>query len=511
MVTLIFARYIFFIFLFTPAYSQSFLENLQDKSSSDWTLDAHFKKDIGVLIQAQRPQERAFLQAFKREEYDKSLDIWLTSMKLSSFAKTSNGKALFSFLLFKNGWSVLALTTLFGQVNANRLHPIIKDLWKFETAWDHPVWDYFAQPVSVDWARVFSNEKILNIALKLKFDHKQDISYLESLLKLSKKSNMNLFPLHWDFLLNLIYKGDNPAVAKAIRWLLNEKNSDKSLIYLTIARLLAQNLQFKPSLFYYKKIRKNSPSWFFAQEEQAWVYYKQNDYSRSQAYVSIFNTDRFQNELTEDRVSLLALSQMKTCDYKNFLDTFKLFKDKFSQKNKFLFDIKNKKLQLALEQYDKYNQSASYDAFSFPFSLRGNRFLKNSKRFYDFSSLELSHLKKKFSGKIYQNILSQNEVINKNIYNKIKKVFIKESKKELKKIQQNLHLFSLMEAEVLYRIYGFHSLGISASKAKLASGSHLKKQGVLIFPFQKNEIWLDEINDYAAVKNTKCPSDNYVL
>ena len=88
-------------------------------------------------------------------------------------------------------------------------------------------------------------------------------------------------------------------------------------------------------------------------------------------------------------------------------------------------------------------------------------------------------------------------------------------KREMEKTDFILKEFQIIEADVLYRDQGFHSL-FPVKKVKFSdriknSVSSHKLNSVLYFPFDANEIWLDELSDYQSHLLKSCPKGSYVL
>ena len=505
-------------FISFSSQGKSIVEILEESKKTDWTLQQHLKKNIGFFFPSSSSKEKEFIKNFESENYIQSLSIWFSSIRESSFSQTSTGKALESFLLFKNGFFVLALDKLFKEVKAREVHPIVRELWKFKIDFNHSVWDYFIFPFSKEWVSFLNEEVAFKIGSKKYFEPKRDSEYLKYLLSLNTQEKNKRFFTEWKFLLTFISKGDMDSASKLIGWFINRKDSyvDKNQVHLTLGRLLADLGEIEASVGYYEKINTSSPFWMSAQEEMGWLYYKKKDYRKSLAKVYFFSNDFFKEKMTVNQNLLLALSQIKNCDYKNVFKSVKHFKNYFSKKKDYLLKIVDSK------SWDivKHNLTNNYifsrfnDSFykTVPYALWNNQELKNFILLKQFIvENKKKNSKNSFTKKMREILKKQEDAIIATLFDKIQKKLHEFALKEIKEIRKNSKLMNLIETEALYHIYGLHSLNSRVKTENLFFLNPIANKNSLAFPFEKEEFWLDEANHYQVLTNKNCSTEGYIL
>ena len=208
----------------------------------------------------------------------------------------------------------------------------------------------------------------------------------------------------------------------------------------------------------------------------------------------------------------LTLSQLKTCDYKGAVRSLLSFKNLFSKRkaeiNKILsegsYKVLTKKLLDFYHSETPYYKISSSGLF---YQLRKDKFLKNhillSRYIRDKALLR---------EKGFKPLQDQENQMMAQIESRIKnrmQVLIKEELEKIKSVEQKLHI---VEAEILYRVYGFYSL-VSKNETrqeKLVSFNS-SSANLIYFPYNPNEIWLDELSYYQNRQRGGCPSVKYSL
>ena len=484
---------------------------------TSFALEKELKKDIGSLFPPlNKPHD--FIKAFEERNFERALSLWFKSIKDTAFAKSSTGLALYSYILFNNGFEFLALNTLLEKSRPEDMDAIVSKLWKTDISKQHSVWDYFFFPLSQKWQSLFDEEIIFKLGSKIPFQLNKDQEYIKSLLALPLNDTVDTFSIEWSFVLSLIQTEDMDSATKILAWLINKtKDQNKrDMIHLTVGRLLADVGEVQASLSYYSQVKIPSYFWLLAQEEKAWISFNKEDYGKAYSTVSAFEYPQFKKELSPFMFLIRALSQLKNCDYKGLARSLTDFKFLFSKKEarieKILTSNSYKALIQALLAF--YRSGSPYygiggysDLF---YHLKKDNFLR--------SHILLSHYinNKKSRRKTRFPFLDEEEnQIAYSLEDKIKNRIQSLLKKEQEKIAFVLTNFQINEVEALYRIYGYHSL-LPVPLAHFGNSVEgpfklFYRSELAVFPFEADEIWLDERADYRSLPLKGCPQGSFVL
>ena len=172
---------IVFIICLIPCIVQAdnILDILKDRDNS-FALQRELENDIGSLfVPSNRPDD--FINAFENQRFGRALDLWIKTIQGNSFSRSSTGSALYSYLLFKNGFEFLSLKNLFEKSKPEEVNSIVKKLWKISINKKRPLWDYFFFPVSRKWLEFFDEEMIFRLGSKtpLQLKSKEDQEYIK--------------------------------------------------------------------------------------------------------------------------------------------------------------------------------------------------------------------------------------------------------------------------------------------------------------------------------------------
>lgn len=510
----------FIIFLFIPFSVQAgsrLLDILENQDSSS-ALQKELKRDVGSLfLSSKKPLD--FIQAFEEKNFQKALHLWLNSVQKTSFSASPSGSALFSYLLFKNGFEVLALQKLFQISEPKKINSIVEKLWKTDIDKKHPVWDYFFFPVSQKWYGFFDENTFLKINSKYTFHLKKDEQHIRSLLSLPFNDTVDIFSLEWLIVLSLIKNSDMSSATKILTWLLKKTEDEikRDRIYLTIGRLLANIGETKASIHYYSKVNQLSYFWLLAQEEKAWVSFYAGDYAHAYSTASAFEYLAFKKEISPSMFFIMALSQLKNCDYKGAVRSLYDFKSLFSKRRLEIKKMLSSKSYSALRDslMAFYESGDSYYGLGSPelaYQFKKNKFLKNHIRLNNYMASRKKPEKVQFKFLIREQDKVKNQ-LESSIRDKIQSLLIKSADE----IDFSLKNFQIIEAEILYRVHGFHFLASNKTKktsvefSSPALSSFFFPNDTLYFPFDSKEIWLDEVKNYKSNFLQNCPKESYVL
>ena len=533
-----------FYWIFFSLLAEGNIIDILDQKDNSFSLQKQLKTDIGSVF-LDKPV--LFIQAFESQNFEKALEIWLTDIQKTPFAKSATGSALYSYLLFKNGFEFLSLDHLFKRSKPSQINPIVSRLWKVNIDKTKLVWERFYFPISSEWQMIFSPETIFKIGSKIPLHLTKNQSYMKSLLALPLSDKTDIFSLEWLFVLNLIQKQDMDLATKVLSWLLSQTKDSyrKDKINLTVARLLADIGESSASAHYYQKIKKVSYFWLLAQEEMSWLDLRAGNNERAYSTAMALKYPGFSQYLSPSMYVVMALSQIKNCDDEGAVHSLMDFKKTFLDQHRALKKISDHKLYKSLihslsvfydSQTDYYKISPALLKFFYPnfsaktgqkeirpsnkqdfqteqfkanlfYNLKKDDRLKNDILFYSYMKDRKQKRKTKF-----KQLSALEDRFIENLESRIHARLSFLLKKELKNIDEALKNFHLVEAEILYRKYGSPSnLFVSQDSAWFKDISLYKSNGLLYFPFDKNEIWLDELSGYRADKNEACPKGSYIL
>lgn len=512
---------VLFFLAFSSIAERRTLLNILEEDTSGFSIKKQLKKDIGSVFPDSLNSD-SFVRAFEDEDFKKSLKIWNQRIARGAFSKSSTGHALYAYLLFKNGFEYLALHNLFTMAQAKEIDPIVRHLWKRQNL--HPIEKYFYFPIEPGWGLIFEPEFIVAANSKNFFDFNRDHELMKNLLSLPLNEEFDNFAAEWSFLLSFLKRGDREAAGKLLSYFLSQKKyaDKKDKINLTIGRLLADLQEFPAALSYYKKLEGLSYLNLQAREEMSWIFLNQKKWDKAWQTALVFSHPGL--NLNPSMLFVLALAQLKNCDNEGAFQTLKSFKKAFSTGYdkilKYFFDRKDFEAlsKALLEAYESpFATSVDVKASVWPYLLQRDQKLKNQILLYNY-----------LEGRYLEPAVKASFVEFKGLHKRQKALIEKTKKKRdqrifelFSKVYQEreifLKQFQILEAEILYQYYAVKSplsAKIQASKTQaeeqsLNRAGFLKKagyksKGFFYFPFQREEIWLDELFDYKAGANKYC-------
>ena len=212
---------------------------------------------------------------------------------------------------------------------------------------------------------------------------------------------------------------------------------------------------------------------------------------------------------------ILALAQLKNCDYRGLARSLSDFESFFSirkmaiEKN-LKSNAYNNLIKELLAFYHSGNSYYELRTSNLFYQLRKDDFLKNHLLLYNHIKNRKTQEKIKFKSLIEIEYEMTNQ-----LEERIKKRFQTLLRKEMEKIDFVLKNFQIIGTEALYRIHGFHALFpvsfLSFDDSALPAFNPVQSGSVLFFPFDLNEIWLDELSAYQSKNLKNCPRGHYVL
>jgi hypothetical protein len=94
------------------------------------------------------------------------------------------------------------------------------------------------------------------------------------------------------------------------------------------ARDLYAKGQYDEARATYGEVSKSSGYWLQAVEEKAWTFFRQDQFDNALAQAKTLLSTQFSEYVNSEAYFLQALTQLKTCDYRNLFSTNTMFKEK---------------------------------------------------------------------------------------------------------------------------------------------------------------------------------------
>lgn len=297
---------------------------------------AKLKKTVGPTS----AEQNIFFQFLVDKNYEKALFQWHSAFKKStfqgttiqgpSFEETETGKALESFLQFKNGLKITGVEALFNIKEPQKIANSVISLWKESLNEKDPTWGMVQVTWQPFWTEVFGVGTEIAVALQKNYVS-EDVAALTEMIKktIVDSSQRNL--LEWQLVLNLGIRGEAGKAAQVLSHLMKAKNNpvDQDLMIITAGRLLYQNGFLDASINYYQKIPKKSDYWFQAQEEMAWAYMRKGEPQNAMAVTKTLTFPQFKGWVGIESYLLSSFTSLKVCDYPGVLATMKSIKTQF--------------------------------------------------------------------------------------------------------------------------------------------------------------------------------------
>lgn len=230
----------------------------------------------------------------------------------------------------------------------------------------------------------------------------------------------------------------------------------------------------KSALKYYSAVPKGSEYWLEALEEQAQAYGRLGQFDKAMANLKTVLAPQFDGLTGPEPFFVMALTQLKVCDYSGTLQTVKQFKKAMKPKVSELENLKSGKSLIAVETvYSRASKTKEID-FS-----------------------QLGPEAKKLPRNMHRD-LAANRAIKKS-----KSAFIKRvqdlAHQELQEIDKMISKMQIIESEVIQKV---NLLVHEKNRQKI--GKFAKVKDTLVFPGDE-EVWFDELGDFSA-EVEKCPT-----
>ncbi|MBE8163003.1 MAG: hypothetical protein HAW63_03340 [Bdellovibrionaceae bacterium] len=509
----------------------SILENKTSKEVDSLFLSS--KKLYGIKITT--AEQKQFVNFFQKALYKKALYQWKGAFSKTQFVHSTNGKALFAYLLWKNKLFITGVKHLFLIKNPKKINKKLLELWKSELQNNMSSW---VKVSKLNWNKQWTS--VLSVQLKARYlaynSYGLKSKQLYRLVKVVDLKSKEGIYLQWQLALALYLEGQSKSAAKVLSFLSksNQKIIKEDLIFLTMARVLYGNNFLNVAIKYYKKVKKSSKFWFIAQEEIAWAYLRSRQLEKSLSILTTTTKSMFYYTSLSESLFLKSLVELKTCNYIAVSNTVTLFKKVMKKRIPALEEIKLRPNTPAIKNWlNAVNTQNRKDLIRLarktpviaPNDQRLRFLLQQKHAFFKESVLAKTFFKSslsKGSGLGFQsffkslsnNLRKQSQSWKDLVFLEVKKL----ATEELATIKQQIAHIKVVELEMLQQVNvlvkAMHSNKSLANKQltnqlkvleknKTLKAKNTSKRKKMYFS-TNSEVWLDELNHYNVKLKNLC-------
>lgn len=516
------------LFVTQTVYADGLLDVLDGKTKSDGLSLEKKSYTFQGLVSRPTAEQNIFLQFLEKGEVKKALYQWPSAFENSSFASSSTGKALYGYLLFKNGLEITGLETLF-TAKPKSVNKKLISLWRGLMQTNESLWTFADLEWNAQWTEIFGLPAEVTV-ISRRFDKELSVSRLESLLRKTTKGTWERSWTEWRFVTNLLFKGEDVKAAKLLKHLQGIKTNNpisQNLMNLTAARTLYQNGYLTEAIRYYEKIEKSSDYWFEAQEEKAWSYLRLGQSQNTLAHSMTLMTKDFEADVGPETFYLASLANLKICDYMEVSKTLKDFRQRFQRKAQSLIKIKNnedaesiKRLITTLQNGRSRMTELGASATKLPrHSTRDEALFymvqREKKLKAEAARASLLYSQSLSEGTALVGFQAKMEKFKKFVNNRARNSYTaavnrvqKLASEEIEEIHNVLKKMQIVEAELIQQLAMSERVieetkDVKSVAKKGTTGS--QSSDSLSFPFQ-GEIWFDELSNYKVDVAKGCQS-----
>lgn len=480
------------------------------------------------LIPKRTAEQNIFFQFLEKGQSRKALYQWSSAFDNTSFASSDSGKALYGYLLYKNGLQLTGIESLF-MARPQNIDKKLIGLWRGLLQTNEGIWQQADLQWNDQWTKLFGVPAEVQVMAR-RFGEDLSIADLEKLLRKTTSNTWERSWTEWRFVTSLLMKGEDIKAAKLLKHLQAVKKNNpvsQNLMNLTAARMLYQNGYLSQALRYYSKIPKGSDYWFEAQEEMGWAEIRLGKPQNTLAYTQTLLTPAIEPDVGPEAFYLASLANLKICDYMEVSHVLKEFRTRFRRKAAQLLKLKESPGQASVE---KLFTLLKKERVSMPqLGAAGRELPRYSTRdenlFYLVNRQASLESEAEIAKKLYSQSLSEGtslvgfqakmEKFKQTIQGRARNSYtaslnrVKElASQEINEISMVLKKMQIVEAELIQQLALSDRVisdtkGMKKNMKKGTTGS--QDPYALSFPFQ-GEIWFDELSNYKIDVAKGCQS-----
>lgn len=462
------------------------------------------------FVPQQSGPQKEFVTLLEKGQWRQALIAWNQSFSGTSFANSSNGAALHSYLLLQNGLPLIASESVL-QLNAKDLSPEVIEKWKptletsayVQKAWvnTHKTWHALlgASPINPDLS---TRAKIRNA--------------MKQADRLPKDRMREKAALWWQIATRAPLIDETSLSLEALQKLKESGQTQigADQISLATARVLYQRGDIDNAIKSYKEVPKSSDLWLQSVEERAWGFLRKNDFDQALGEVTTLLAPTFEKMVGPEPYYLTNLLALKVCDYPRIFKTSDLFKNRHRTRLAELQTIAQQGTGKSVTaSFDKMDQKGvNFQALGPHVEFLPRTLLKDREfnKHMGYRHALLQELKSAQKLQEETAALGANAELDRMVMESKMKLDDSRARAmsrlrqlaqmEVKEFKQNVNKLHIIEAQVIERLHLDDNL--KGPRSQLAQ---IKDQGdVMVFPYN-DEVWLDELDNYKArVKD--CPT-----
>lgn len=451
----------------------------------------------------------SFSSALNKGNYHQALVLWPALNEARNSSPTN--EALFAYALYKDNMPLLGFDKLASIQDLNSVSKSVKNLWRNELGVNSPFW----RNTNVTWNKklsaIFPSQTASIISAWSLRDLKSDGDFkkAQGLLRDLEGTDSGAW-VKWQLALGY---GLSNRTAVAVDYLQSLVNSDQRAVgqdevLMAAARMLYQDNKLDLAMKYYDKVSKSSDYWLEAVEEKAWIYARLGNFERTLGEMKTALNPAFSSQIGPESYFLATLANLRVCDYASIFEIFKTFKERNQAR---IIEIQ----KLADTGHNQVSDQAlvKLEAGVETWADLGNdldkvpRFVNRDEALNRAISLQrMGHQQKVEINKLasensyYSYFASSANQTSKNLEQAAPlrlKVLAGQDVAEMKK---NLMKLQIVDAEAVHRMH----VGQTYAQEIKGGAERPKVKNAIEFPYENNEIWLDEIDHYQATAKG-CP------
>ncbi len=466
---------------------------------------------LGLALQAHAGQfdylpsstgpEKEFLGLMNSGNYKHALTAWNSAHALTHFGSSADGKATLGFLLLQNGMPLTGLDLVLSTAPKN-LSPALFKIWQTELKSNVFVQKGWIQ-TSGSWKSVLNNEPI-----QLKIKNAKDVAKAFNFATRLAKDNVNEKARVWWQIATQAPQINQ--LDSAIRALKLIKESGQTVVgqdqvSSALGRVLYQKGDLDAATQAFNEIPKSSSLWVESVEERAWTSLRKDDYDKALGETITLLSPALAPLVGPESYFLANLAALKICDYPRIFKNSETFKKRHTERLNAMQELSskgtNKNFLALMERLEKNGVSiegagplvewlpraAFRDAKFVRFMESRRQWLLEGKKASEFSNAlgmvdalkRIPQDSRMIADRLKQLAFSRARVL---------------ADQELKEYRMNLNKMHIIEGEVIQRLAVDESL--KGERSKLAKVED--KGDVLVFPYNSDEVWFDELDNYKA-------------
>lgn len=439
--------------------------------------------------------------ALNAGNYRRALDAWATELGSTPYANSADGRALHALILARLGLPINATMTLTRETRPAQLSAALLKIWSEDLRTSRFVTEGWI-PTKGPWASVIDNSEV-SVRLNNKADVAKAFARVAGLPKTQVVQRARLL---WQIATRAPGLGE---VAAALRALDTLRSSDQKIIpadmvALTTGRVLYQKNDLDGAVRAYEEIGKDSNLWVTALEERAWASLRRDDFDRALGQATTLLSPALDSLVGPEAFFLSNLMSLKSCDYPRLLKTSDVFKTRHRARLAAMQELgttgSNAQLGDVLARVDKNGVgivSIGPVISAIPRAALRDRRVRAA---FETRRQLLNEAKLATELKDERTSLGSTKRADELRTAGVKRLqaLAKDEVTEYRRILNKLHI---LEAEVIERLNLDENL-----KGKRSQLAKVETDGdKLVFPYNSDEVWLDELDNYhARVKD--CPT-----